>query len=196
MEEEELRRITIGEPQRLDGPVALAAYDPAWPELYVREAARIRDALGPQARRIEHVGSTSVPGLVAKPRIDVVLAVEDSADEPAYAPALEAAGYTLRIREPEWHEHRMFEDAGVNLHVFTVGSPELTRMTRFRDRLRADRADRERYAAAKRALADRRWRYLQDYADAKSEVVGEITERAMAPVIRPFEAADAAALAA
>jgi GrpB-like predicted nucleotidyltransferase (UPF0157 family)/ribosomal protein S18 acetylase RimI-like enzyme len=196
MDPGELRRITIGEPQRLDGPVGLVAYDPAWPGLYAREAARIRDALGPQARRIEHVGSTSIPGLMAKPLIDIVLAVADSADESSYAPALEAAGYRLRIREPDWHEHRMFAATGVNLHVFALGSPEITRMTRFRDRLRADPADRERYAAAKRELADRRWRYLQDYADAKDDVVAEIMARAMAPVIRPFEVADAAALAA
>jgi GrpB-like predicted nucleotidyltransferase (UPF0157 family)/RimJ/RimL family protein N-acetyltransferase len=196
VDEDELRRITIGEPRRLDGEVTLVAYDPAWPERYTREAARIRAALGPRARRIEHVGSTSIPGLTAKPRIDIVLAVGDSADEPSYAPALEAAGYALRIREPEWHEHRMFEDTGVNLHVFTLGSPEITRMTRFRDRLRADRADRERYAAAKRDLAGRRWRYVQDYADAKHDVVAEIMARAMAPVIRPFAVADAAELAA
>lgn len=198
MDEAELRRITIGEPRRLDGPVALAAYDPAWPGLYAREAARIREALGPRARRIEHVGSTAVPGLTAKPLIDIVLAVADSGDEPAYAPALEAAGYVLRIREPEWHAHRMFKgpDTDANLHVFTLGSPEITRMTRFRDRLRADTADRELYAAAKRELAGRRWRYRQDYADAKQEVVADIMARATAPVIRRFEVADAAELAA
>src|SRR6185312_2951927 len=131
----ELRRITVGELQRHDGQVRLVVYDPAWPERYAREAARIRAALGPQARRIEHVGSTSIPGLIAKPRIDVVLAVADSADEPSYVPALEAAGYALRIREPDWHEHRMLSDSVVNLHGFTRGSSEFTRMTRFRDRL-------------------------------------------------------------
>jgi GrpB-like predicted nucleotidyltransferase (UPF0157 family)/L-amino acid N-acyltransferase YncA len=198
MDEGELCRITIGEPQRLDGPVTLVDYDPAWPERYAREAARIRDALGLKARRIEHVGSTSVPGLIAKPLIDIVLAVEDSADEPSYLAALQAAGYVLRIREPDWHAHRMLKgpDTDVNLHVFTVGSPEITRMTRFRDRLRADRADRERYAAAKRELARRRWRYMQGYADAKSDLVGAIVARAMAPVIRLIEVADADALAA
>jgi GrpB-like predicted nucleotidyltransferase (UPF0157 family)/L-amino acid N-acyltransferase YncA len=198
MDEDELRRITIGEPQPLDGPVTLVDYDPAWPEQYAREAARIRDALGLKARRIEHVGSTAVPGLIAKPLIDVVLAAEDSADEPSYVPALEAAGYVLRIREPDWHAHRMFKgpDTDVNLHVFTAGSPEITRMTRFRDLLRADPADRERYAVAKRDLARRRWRYLQEYADAKTEVVAELVARAMAPVIRPVDIADAAPLGA
>jgi GrpB-like predicted nucleotidyltransferase (UPF0157 family)/GNAT superfamily N-acetyltransferase len=192
-----LRRITLGEPERLDGPVTLVDPDPRWPELYAREAARIREALGLHARRIEHVGSTSVPGLVAKPLIDIVLAVEDSADEAAYVPALEAAGYVLRIRERDWHEHRLLKgpDTDVNLHVFSVGSPEIARMTRFRDRLRAHGADRERYTAAKRELARRRWALTQDYADAKTEIVEEIVARAMVPVIRPFEIADAPAVA-
>src|SRR4051794_8091283 len=197
MDEVELRRVTPGEPDRLDGPVALVQHDRRWPELYAREAARIRAALGLRARRIEHVGSTAVPGLIAKPLIDVVLAVEDSADEPAYLPGLEAAGYVLRIREPAWQQHRLFKgpDSDVNLHVFSVGSPEILRMTRFRDRLRADRADRERYTAAKHQLAQRRWRSTQEYADAKTGVVEEIVARAMAPVIRRFQIADASVVA-
>jgi GrpB-like predicted nucleotidyltransferase (UPF0157 family)/L-amino acid N-acyltransferase YncA len=198
MDQKELRRATIGDPERLDGPVTLVDYDPAWPELYAREAARIRAALGPRARRIEHVGSTSVPGLIAKPLIDIVLAVANSANEAAYLPALEAAGYVLRIREPDWHAHRLFNgpDTAVNVHVFGVGSSEIARMTRFRDRLRASRADRDRYAAAKRELAGRRWAYVQSYADAKTDVVEEIVARALAPVIRPIAVADAPALAA
>jgi GrpB-like predicted nucleotidyltransferase (UPF0157 family) len=174
--EEELRRVTVGEPRRHDGPVTLVPYDPAWPELFAREAQRIRGALGERALLLEHAGSTAVPGLEAKPIVDIVLAVADSADEAAYVPALEAAGYVLRIREAHWHEHRMFKgpDTDVNLHVFTIGSEEVARMLRFRDRLRASAADRERYAQAKRALARRDWRYVQHYADAKSEVVAAI----------------------
>lgn len=160
--------------------VELVAYDPAWPGLFEREAARVRAALGARVLGLEHVGSTSVPGLAAKPVVDVVLAVASSADEAAYAPALEAAGYVLRIREPEWHEHRMFKgpDTNVNLHVFTVGSPEIRRMVVFRDWLRAHPEDRERYEAVKRALAGRSWTYLQGYADAKNDVVDEIIARA------------------
>jgi GrpB-like predicted nucleotidyltransferase (UPF0157 family) len=174
--EDELRAVTIGEPTRLDGPVTLAAPDGAWPERFEREARRIRDALGERALRVEHAGSTAVPGLAAKPIVDVVLVVADPADEPAYVPALEAAGYRLRIRSPEWEEHRMLKRRGpeVNLHVFGAGSREVERMLRFRDRLRADRAALERYAAAKLALASRHWTYLQDYADAKSAVIEEI----------------------
>lgn len=177
--EAELDAVTIGPLEFLDGPVALRAYDPRWPELFAREAHRIRRALGERVVRLEHVGSTAVPGLVAKPRIDVLLAVADPADEPAYVPALEAAGYVLRVREPDWHEHRMFNarDIDVNLHVHGPDSPEIERLLRFRDRLRRHAADRERYATAKRELAARRWRHMQDYADAKTEIVEAILRR-------------------
>jgi GrpB-like predicted nucleotidyltransferase (UPF0157 family) len=129
---------------------------------------------------LEHVGSTSVPGLTAKPTIDIVLAVADSSDEAAYAPTLEAAGYNLRISEPDWHQHRLFNgpDPGVNLHVFTTGSTEIERMLLFRDWLRVVDEDRERYAATKRALAQRQWQNMQQYADAKTHVVEEIIARA------------------
>jgi GrpB-like predicted nucleotidyltransferase (UPF0157 family) len=179
--EEELRRVTIGEPELHDAPITLADYDPAWPDLFAREEARIRSALGDRALLVEHAGSTSVPGLAAKPIIDIVLAVPDSAEEAGYAGDLEAAGYVLRIREPDWHEHRMFirrAEIAVQVHVFTIGSPEIDRMLAFRDRLRTVPADRERYEASKRELAARRWRYVQDYADAKSSVVEEIIARA------------------
>ena len=83
-------------------------YDPQWPELFSREAVRIRAVLGHRALRIEHTGSTAVPGLVAKPIIDMLLVVIDSADEDAYSQDLVAAGYVLRIRETNWFEHRMF----------------------------------------------------------------------------------------
>lgn len=175
-----LRAATVGEPVPLDGRVLLVDYDEAWPAAYAREAARIRAALHDAALLLEHVGSTAVPGLCAKPRIDVLLGVADPAEEAAYVPTLEAAGYRLRIREPWWHQHRMLVDTDpdVNVHVFAAGSPEVRRMLSFRDRLRRDAADRDTYAAAKRTLAARRWAYLQDYADAKSAVVEDILRRA------------------
>jgi GrpB-like predicted nucleotidyltransferase (UPF0157 family) len=178
--EEDIRAVTVGEPTRLDGPVFLAAYDPEWPAVFAREDVRIRRALGDRALLVEHVGSTSVPGLVAKPIIDIVLCVEDSGDEATYVPALEAEGYALRIREPDWHEHRMLKgsEPDVNLHVFTLGSREVERTLLFRDRLRAVPEDRERYADAKRALAQRQWKYMQHYAEAKTEVIDEILDRA------------------
>jgi GrpB-like predicted nucleotidyltransferase (UPF0157 family) len=178
--EERLFAVTVGTPERLDGPVVLVEPDPDWPALFEREATRIRRALRERAVLIEHVGSTSVPGLIAKPIIDIALVVPDSADESGYAPALEAAGYRLRIRSPAWEEHRMFKgpDTDVNVHVFSPGSPEVERMVRFRDRLRADASDRERYAAKKRALAQRSWAYVQYYADAKGAVIEAILARA------------------
>src|SRR5213593_4704989 len=143
--EAELRAVTIGELQTVSGPIELVDYDPAWPGLFAREAERIRAALGDRAVLVEHTGSTSVPGLAAKPIIDITLAVSDSADEDAYAPALEAAGYVLRIREPDWYEHRVFKgpDTNVNVHVFSQGCTEIDRMLLFRDWLRTNASDRQ-----------------------------------------------------
>jgi GrpB-like predicted nucleotidyltransferase (UPF0157 family) len=180
--EEELARVTIGGPRPLDAPIEISEYDPSWPSWYEREEARIRSVLGDRVVRIEHVGSTSVPGLPAKPIIDIVLEVPDSAAEAAYVPELEAAGYVLRIREPEWFEHRLFKgpDTEVNLHVFSAGCTEVEQMLLFRDWLRANADDRDLYAAAKRELAARDWKYMQQYADAKTTVVHEIVARARA----------------
>jgi GrpB-like predicted nucleotidyltransferase (UPF0157 family) len=160
--------------------ILLVEYDPRWPEHFEREADRIREVLGSRALAIEHTGSTSVPGLIAKPIIDVTLAVANSADENAYLPAMEAVGYVLRIREPNWHQHRMFKRLHIplNLHVFSSGCPEIDRMMRFRDWLRSNAADRELYARTKLALARQEWENVQAYADAKTEVVTAILARA------------------
>src|SRR5262249_11460107 len=158
---------------RLDGTVLLAEYDPAWPGLFEREADRIRSLIGDQVLTLEHVGSTSVPGLAAKPIVDILLVVPDPGDEDAYVAPMERAGYRLVIREPDWHQHRALKgpDTNINLHVHGPGSAEVDRMLRFRDRLRASPADRDRYLRAKRELAARSWTYIQQYADAKSDVV-------------------------
>jgi GrpB-like predicted nucleotidyltransferase (UPF0157 family) len=177
--EEYLAAVTIGEREPHDAPILLADYDPRWPQAYAALAERIRAALGEAIVTLEHVGSTSVPGLCAKPIIDVLLVVPDSTDEAAYVPALEARGFVLRIREPGWFEHRMLKakDIDCNVHVFSEGCEEPARMLAFRDRLRSHEDDRRLYADSKRALAARTWRHVQHYADAKSEVVREILER-------------------
>ena len=109
-----LAQAVVGELEPLAAPIEIVDYDPGWPALYQREEVRIRAALGEKVVRLEHAGSTSVPALPAKPIIDIVLEVRDSADEPQYVPDLEAAGYVLRIREPEWFEHRMFKGPDTN----------------------------------------------------------------------------------
>jgi GrpB-like predicted nucleotidyltransferase (UPF0157 family) len=180
--EGEMRAATVGELVVHGTTIHLADYDPEWPRLFEREATRIRSILGDRVRRLEHVGSTSVPGLSAKPVIDIVLAVPDSADEPAYVPDMQAAGYVLRIREPDWFEHRLFKgpDTNVNLHTFSADCREIDRMTGFRDWLRAHDDERALYEGTKRELAAREWKYVQHYADAKTEVVEEIIARAQA----------------
>ena len=136
--------------------------------------------LGERVLRLEHCGSTSVPGLMAKPIVDMLLEVPDSGDESAYAPPLERAGYVLRIREPNWYQHRVFKgpDTDINLHVFSAGCPEIERMLLFRDWLRTNEAERDLYLRTKRELAQRQWKYTQNYADAKSQVIEEIIVRA------------------
>ncbi len=160
--------------------IVLTDYDPQWPEIFRREAEGIRAALGSKTLCLEHVGSTSVHGLAAKPVIDIVLAVGNSADEAAWVPDLEAAGYTLRIREPDWFEHRMLKgpNTDINLHVFSDRCPEIERMLLFRNWLRSSEGDRKLYEQTKRALALRDWESVQDYADAKAGIVGEIMARA------------------
>ena len=180
--EEELAAATVGPLTPLNGTIDLKPYSPEWPSLYLKLEGQIRDALGTKALRIEHVGSTSVPGLSAKPVIDVVLAVSHSADESSYVPQLERSGYVLRIREPDWFEHRLLKPPVIqgNIHVFSRECEEIGRMLAFRNWLRANKEDMKLYERTKQELAARKWKYVQNYADAKSDVVREILERALA----------------
>ena len=152
--EKYLKEVTVGPVSALSGKVVLEEYDAAWKGIFEEEKEKIGRALGRNGIVTEHVGSTSVPGLCAKPVIDILLIVRDSSDEDAYVPQLERVGYTMRIREPEWFRHRIMLD--------------------FRDWLRTDEGDRMLYGNTKKALVQREWHYLQDYADAKSDVVREI----------------------
>ena len=162
--------------------IVIAEYDAAWPGRYEAHARVIREVLGGTLLQIEHVGSTSVPGLAAKPIIDILAVVPDSADESAYVPQLAAAGYSLRVREPDFFEHRMLRTAArdVHLHVYSPGAPEIGRVVTFRDRLRRSAEDRARYEAVKRRLAAQRWSDMNAYADAKTGVVERILAAAAA----------------
>ena len=155
--EAQILAATVGERVPLNKTVELEPYDPQWPRLYANLEGQIRDALGSTVLMIAHVGSTSVPGLCAKPVIDVVLAVPDSADEGSYVPPLERAGYVLRIREPDWFEHRMLKPAAIdgNIHVFSRVCTEIGRMPAFRDWLRSNDDDRKLYERTKQELAAR-----------------------------------------
>ena len=174
--------IYVGGPPPKNQDVVIADYDPIWPHWFESAAFRIREALGEKVLQLDHVGSTSVRGLPAKPLIDINMAVADTTDEGAYVPPLEAIGYKLRIREPDWYEHRLLRgyDPPVNLHVFNPGCEELDRTVRFRDHLRTHEDDRELYARTKRELAAKKWKYVQNYADAKSDVIQQILARATA----------------
>lgn len=180
LSEAEIIAASVGGARLWNGTIQVVPYDPEWPARYEQVARAVRAALGGKVLRLEHAGSTSVPGLAAKPVIDMVLAVADSADEAAYIPPLEAAGFVLTIREPDWFEHRLLKPPEINgnLHVFTEGCEEIETMLLFREWLRAHEEDRRHYEAVKVDLAAREWKYVQNYADAKSEVVCEILTRA------------------
>jgi len=157
--------------------------DPTWPRQYDDLADRIRDAMGWRVLQLEHVGSTSVQGLAAKPIIDIDLTVADPDREQDYIPALEAIGFRLAIREPWWYGHRVLRAAEphCNLHVFGFDSPELVKHRIFRDWLQGNPDERDRYAAAKREAASEasvRGEHVMQYNARKQQVIREIYHRA------------------
>lgn len=156
--------------------------DPTWPRAYDVLADRIRATIGWRALLIQHVGSTSVPDLPAKPIIDIDLVVADPDDEAAYLPALEATGFVLRVREPWWFGHRALrsEEPVCNLHVFGPDNPEVVKHRLFRDWLRGNAEDRELYARTKReaaAAANAGGEDMMQYNARKERVVREIYHR-------------------
>ena len=167
----DLDAVLIGGPEAR--PIVIAQYDPAWPRRYERERGRIADALGDRARMIEHVGSTAVPGLAAKPIIDILVAVENPDDDAVLVPPLQRAGYELRVREKG---HRMFRtpERDVHVHVWRDGDNEPRQQLLFRDQLRRSEEHRRAYERLKRELAAREWRDMNEYADAKSGLIAEI----------------------
>lgn len=161
----------------------VVAYDPAWPDLYESYALRIREAIGLRALVVEHVGSTAVPGLAAKPIIDIDLIVASPAAEETYVPALEGVGFEHRVREPWWYEHRMLRlaDPLCHLHVFGPDAPEPWKHRILRDWLRSDAADRELYAQVKRdaaAESGAAGEHMMAYNARKQDVIREIYGRA------------------
>lgn len=170
-------------PQAAPTVIKVVEADPGWPELYADVAGRILGALGPAVVALDHVGSTSVPGLPAKPIIDVDLTVADPADEPAWLPALTDAGFRLVIREPWWHEHRclVLDCPRSNVHVFGPDSPELVRHRIFRDWLRQHPEDAALYANAKHDAAAESTAVgegMMAYNRRKESVIHDIYNRA------------------
>lgn len=168
----------IGGPEKR--PITIVDYDPRWPVKFQQHAAKIRQAIGHLVLRLEHIGSTSVPGLAAKPIIDILLVVKDAAKETDYLHPLESAGYVLRVREPDFDEHRMFRtsERDVHVHIFGEGSKEIARYLDFRDHLGRHESDRKRYEALKQKLATQDWSDMDAYAAAKGPFIESIIIKA------------------
>ncbi len=175
------RRDDVAAPELVGGiekrELVLADYDPAWVSRFDDHEARIRSALGATALAVEHIGSTSVPGLAAKPIIDILVTVPDITAEEDYVEPLIAAGYVLRVREPG---HRLVrtQDRDVHVHLLEPDDPAAADYLLLRDRLRADGSDRALYERTKRELARQDWPDMNAYADAKTGVIEEIKQRA------------------
>ena len=158
--------------------ITIADYDPSWPSRFEEERSAVITALGDRARRVEHIGSTAVPGMAAKPVIDIQLTVDDLDDVAAYDPMLTGAGYELRVLEPG---HRMYRTADRDVHVHLWSDPaDERRHLLFRDYLRNSRDDRIRYEDLKRALSHQEWPDMNYYAQAKGPLVAEIMRNAEA----------------
>lgn len=158
--------------------IVIIDYDPRWAGRYELERGRVRRALGASALRIEHIGSTAVPGLAAKPIIDLLVTVADPENESMSVAVLEAVGYELRVREPPRHWMLRTPERDVHVHVWGDDDPEVMRHLKFRDRLRRSSEDRDSYERLKRELAAREWTDMNEYADAKTTLIEEILTRA------------------
>ncbi|WP_250029654.1 GrpB family protein [Paractinoplanes maris] len=169
----------VGEWPRRWSSIVIEDYDPGWVERYADARAAIVAALGERVVGLEHVGSTSVPGLAAKPVIDIDLLLADSAEESVYVPPLAPLGYRLLLREPWWYGHRMLigGDDDIHLHVWPRDAPEPIRHRLLRDWLRTHPEDRDLYADTKRRLAREQ---SSDYTMAKSDVIDQIFARIFA----------------
>jgi GrpB-like predicted nucleotidyltransferase (UPF0157 family) len=159
------------------GPIELVEYKSEWALRFNAERERLAPLLGSLALSIAHIGSTAVPGLAAKPVIDVGVLVTNLDALDARVPAIEMGGYALRLSE---FGHRMFRNAMHNVHVHAWSlQAEFERHLLFRDRLRASPQDRALYERVKRELATRDWPSRNDYAEAKSETIAAILSRAV-----------------
>ncbi|KAM6485052.1 grpb/dephospho-CoA kinase [Trichoderma sp. SZMC 28011] len=169
--------------RRIKNEIEITEPDASWPNSFQTLKDRIISALGSTAVSVEHVGSTSVPGLPAKPVIDIDLIVVDVLDEASYVPQLEAVGFHFLLREPAWHEHRFFcnYEPSANLHVFGPDSPETEKHKIFRNWLLKTPADREMYAAVKREAAEatkKAGETMHEYTERKNDCIREILGRA------------------
>ncbi|WP_209008818.1 GrpB family protein [Pseudovibrio japonicus] len=164
----------IGGPEKRE--IKIERYNPRWPEIYEVHKEKVSKAFSGIEHRTEHIGSTSVNGLAAKPIVDMLVVISDPGNEKLYREAMENQGYQLRVREPDFDEHRMFRtfEQDVHIHVFPEGSKEVERYLLFRDHLRRHADVRSGYEALKRKQSEKNWSDMNAYAEAKTEFIETI----------------------
>jgi GrpB-like predicted nucleotidyltransferase (UPF0157 family) len=162
-------------------PVVIVDYDPAWPSMFASLGERIRAKLGSVAIRIDHIGSTAVPGLAAKPIIDVQVSVERLEPDDEFRTPLQAVGFIHRVGGVERTKRYFREPPGgrrTHIHVRRAGSFSEQFALLFRDYLRSDGSAAHEYEAVKRELAERLRDDRHAYVDAKTRMVWELMRRA------------------
>lgn len=180
--------------RRTDPDTEISPYQASWPQTFTQVAAGIQSALGQSALKLEHVGSTSVPGLAAKPIIDILLEVDDPSNEGTYVPQLEGLGFILHFRQPKWHGHRFLAlapdefDVEINVHVHRAGCQIAAQFLTFRDFLRDNSWARDEYAEAKRKAAETsneakggRLQYQREKADVLNRLKATALEESPSP---------------
>jgi GrpB-like predicted nucleotidyltransferase (UPF0157 family) len=171
--------VVPGSDRALD-PIEIVAYDPKWPARFESWREKLAAALGPTARRIDHFGSTSIPGLPAKPVIDIQIRVDDMTREELYVPQIEGLGVQLRNRDDDHRFFRPFagKPRDVHIHVCNLGSQWARKDLLFAAFLRQDAAARAEYLRGKKQAAAEWADDRIAYTEAKNQVIHSIAPRA------------------
>ena len=164
--------------------IEIVPYDPTWPEAYEKEVERLRSAIGQHVSRFEHMGSSAVPGLAAKPIIDISAAIDSLSSVPSLFSVLEPLGYKPIPQDSEdrfdlWLQPKEGPPTHI-LHFMETDSDAWRRPLIFRNALRADAALREEYMVLKAKLADSCGSDIRCYGKGKSKFINRVIDSILA----------------
>lgn len=164
-------------------PYRVEEYNPHWKELFSEHATKLRELLGDEIISIEHVGSTSIPGMIAKPNIDIMVIVPDITKIARYREKMEEAGFIAHgdyshIDEEYFTEDLPSGERVTSVHVFQIGNPEIKRHIDFRDYLTANQEARDRYIQTKKDLYAENRDHYRAYDDGKRNIIARLNREA------------------